>query len=180
MAWSAPLTAVANAVFTAAQWNASLRDNLLQTGPAIATTADRLIVSNGANTIAERDILAGFVGTTESSSSGSYVDLATVGPSVTITTGGKGLVSVGCLMSNATAAKGGWMSYAISGATTAAASDAYAFVATSSAANELYGASHLMLWTNLIAGSSTFTAKYRVSGAFVHSWQQRRMIVMAL
>lgn len=179
MAWSTPLTAVANAVFTSAQWNASLRDNLNETGPAKATTAGRLIVATGSKTITERDIVTANVTTAQSTASTTYVDLTTVGPAVTLTTGAKGLVSTGGLMSNSSVNSGGFMSHAISGATTAAASDQYAFVATSTAANDTYGASHVALWTGLGAGSNTFTAKYR-AGSGTQAFSQRRIIVMAL
>src|SRR5690606_12967068 len=39
MAWSAPMTAVSGSVFTAAQFNQFVRDNLNETAPARATTA---------------------------------------------------------------------------------------------------------------------------------------------
>jgi len=179
MTWSTPLTAVSNVTLTASQWNASVRDNLAETGPAVATTAGRLIVTDAANSVAERDIVTDYVATAESSASTGYVNLATVGPTVTVTTGTKGLISVGCLHDNATATARGWMSHAISGASTAAASDTYAFVATSDAANQTYGASHVMLWTTLTPGSSTFQAKYRATSN-TSTWTFRRLIVVAL
>lgn len=179
MAWSTPLTAVANVSLTAVQWNASVRDNLNETAPAKATAGGRLIVTTAANAIAERDVVTAFVGTSETSASTGYVDLTTPGPAATVTTGTKGLVSVGCYMSNATAGARPWMSHAISGASTAAGSDSYAAIFTSSAANELYGASQLTLWSTLTAGSNIFTAKYRVSSG-TGSWAQRRIIVVGL
>lgn len=39
MAWTTPMTAVANAVWTAAQFNSDIRDNLNETGPAKATSS---------------------------------------------------------------------------------------------------------------------------------------------
>ena len=36
MTWTAPMTAVAGAVYTAAQWNTSIRDNLNETAVAKA------------------------------------------------------------------------------------------------------------------------------------------------
>lgn len=181
MAWTTPLTAVANVILTAAQWNASVRDNLAETGPANATTAGRLIVTDAANSVTERDVVTATVATAETTVSTGYVDLATVGPSVTVTTGTKGLVSVGCLMSNSTGGLNdrGWMSHNISGASTAAASDTYALVLTSSAANDTYGGSHVSLWTTLTPGSSTFKGIYRASGG-TQAFSQRRIIVMAL
>lgn len=56
MAWSAPITAVTNATLSAAQWNASVRDNLNETAPAKATVANRVIVTNGANTVREQSV----------------------------------------------------------------------------------------------------------------------------
>ncbi|GII42264.1 hypothetical protein [Planotetraspora phitsanulokensis] len=47
MAWSAPMTAVANSIFTTAAFNQYVRDNLLETAPAKATTGSRLIVTTG-------------------------------------------------------------------------------------------------------------------------------------
>jgi len=40
MAWFTPLAGVSTATLTAAQWNASVRDNLLETAPAKATSAE--------------------------------------------------------------------------------------------------------------------------------------------
>ena len=54
MAWTAPMTAVANAVFTAAQFNTHVRDNLLETAPAKATTTGGYFVATGTNTIVQR------------------------------------------------------------------------------------------------------------------------------
>ena len=53
MAWTAPRTWVTNEVVTKAIMDAHVRDNLLETAPAAATTADELIVTTGANAITE-------------------------------------------------------------------------------------------------------------------------------
>ena len=179
MAWTTPLTAVANVSLTSVQWNATVRDNLLETGPAKATTGGRILVTTGANAIAERDVTGAFTGATGITNSASYIPL-TGGPAVTITTGTKALVTIGCYTRNDTATGRNWMSHAISGASTAAASDAYALMTTSPVANELYGYSQLTLWTTLTAGSNTFTANYKVSVAGIGTWIQRRVIVMGL
>jgi hypothetical protein len=52
--WSAPMTAVANSTFTAAQFNQYVRDNLNETAPAKATSAGSYFVADGVNSIAER------------------------------------------------------------------------------------------------------------------------------
>ena len=54
MAWSAPMTAVANSTFTAAQFNQYVRDNLNETAPALATAAGSYFAADGINSIAER------------------------------------------------------------------------------------------------------------------------------
>lgn len=178
MTWSTPLTAVANVSLTSVQWNASVRDNLNETGPAKATTGGRILVTTGTNAIIERDIVHQAVVAAAVTNSASYIPLSG-GPAVTITTGTKGLVTVGCYTSNDTIGGRSWLSHAISGASTAAASDAYAMAAESAAVNQLYGYSQLTLWTTLTAGSNTFTANYKTTtgiGTFI----QRRLIVMGL
>lgn len=52
MAWTAPRTWVTGEIVTAALLNTHLRDNLLQTAPAIVTTAGDLVHATGANTLA--------------------------------------------------------------------------------------------------------------------------------
>jgi hypothetical protein len=80
MAWSAPMTAVANATFTSAQFNQYVRDNLLECAPAKATTPGRLIVTTGPNAITERVVTQASISTSETTTSTSYTDLATTGP----------------------------------------------------------------------------------------------------
>jgi hypothetical protein len=99
--------------------------------------------------------------TSQTTTSGTYTDLATVGPTVTLTTGTKALVSIAVTTRTSSAAQSK-MSFAISGATTVAATDNYCI---GQAANFIYfflGASFLV--TGLTAGSNTFTSKY-ASGA---------------
>lgn len=179
MAWSTPLTAVANTALTAVQWNASVRDNLLETGPQKATTGGRLLVTTGANTVTERDVLSANIITGEITAVTTYTDLATVGPAVTLTTGAKALVAIGNYQWNFGASGRSWMSHAVSGASTQAASDTTAIMSTSSASNELYGYSQLTLWTTLTVGVNTFTAKYRATGG-TGTFSTRRIAVMGL
>ena len=104
------------------------------------------------------------VATSETTTSVTYVDLTTVGPAVTVTTGTSAWVSVYCLMSNANALNSCFIGYAISGATTLAASDATASGATSDVAAGANAFTTRVRVTGLTAGSNTFTAKYRVTG----------------
>ena len=121
------------------------------------------------------------VATSQTSTSTSYTDLATAGPAVTVTTGTKALVIVTAFQqNNATATGNYYMSYAVSGSTTIAASDTVALM-NSSDGNNGWGkirASAASLVT-LTAGSNTFTAKYRVTGSGAQ-WMDRAIFVMNL
>lgn len=173
------MTFVAAAVLTAAQLNTNLRDNLNETAPAKATTAGRIFVTTAANAIAERAITDNTVATSETTTSTTYVDLTTVGPAVTATTGTRALVLVYCQLFNSALGNQGFMSIAVSGASTVAASDTWAIVYESSAANDALAVGTMHLFTGLTAGSNTFTAKYRVT-AGTGTFLNRNMCVIAL
>jgi hypothetical protein len=179
MAWTSPLTAVANAVLTAAQWNASVRDNLNETAPAKATTAGRLFVSTGVNAIAERAMNNAFIATSQSTASTSYTNLATSGPAVTLTTGTNALTMIGSLATNSAGGSSSWMSIEVSGASASAASDTRAWMHTPPGAADLEMASFVFLFDTLTPGSNVFTSKYRVS-AGTGTWSQRSICVMGL
>jgi hypothetical protein len=109
------------------------------------------------------------VNTNQNTSSTTYTDLATPGPAVTLTTGTKALVIVTALQFPATNQLG-YMSFAVSGATTIAASDLYANIVRDDSANNDARASAVTRLDTLTAGSNTFTAKYRCSatlGAYI-------------
>lgn len=166
MAWTAPMTATANTAFTAAQFNTYVRDNLNETAPAKATASGRFFAATGANAIAERVPSANTVATSQTTTSTSYTDLATVGPTVTVTTGTAALIILGCRISNSGANLTS-MSVDISSATTVAASDTRALQTTQIAAVR---ATADQIYTSLTAGSNVFRAKYKVAagtGTFV-------------
>jgi hypothetical protein len=167
MAYSTPLTAVSNATLTAAQWNASVRDNILETAVAKATAAGRYTVSTAANTLAERVPTAGTVNVSDTTTATSYGDLpaGTLGPSVTVTSGTAVLVGVSAKIQNSLNTASSFASYAVSGATTVAASDTWGVsIQAPTAASTTVNASRVTLHTGLTAGSNTFAMKYRVSG----------------
>lgn len=164
MAWTAPITAIAGATVTASDFNLYVRDNLSQTMPAKALNVGSVFAVSAANTIVERIPSFDSVATSESTASTSYVDLATVGPSVTCTTGTFAIICVGGRLGpNTTAAQSVKMSWAISGATTRAASDTWAAGPLGLGTS---GAFYTSRWyyAGVTAGSNTFTAKYSVSG----------------
>lgn len=171
------MTAVSGSVFTAAQFNQFVRDNLNETAPAKATTAGAHFAVTGTNEIAERISANATVATSEDTTSTSYTDLATVGPAVTATTGPRALVVVRTATSNSGTGSSR-MSYEVSGASTVAASDTQCVGVFGTAGTGAL-ASDVSLVTGLTAGSNTFTAKYRVSSG-TGTFSTRRITVFPL
>lgn len=101
-----------------------------------------------------------YIATYQTVNSGSYTDMATVGPAVTLTTGTKALVIVSSRAQGDGSARGGAMAPAVSGSTTLAASDRYSMFIYNNGTNVQIQASGAYLITGLTAGSNTFTAKY--------------------
>jgi hypothetical protein len=119
--------------------------------------------------------------TSQSTTSTTYTDLSTAGPAVTLTTGTSALVLVmaGYATQNATG-PGTVISFAVSGATTIAASDDFRGTLS---ANSAYNASSIVMLTKvttLTAGSNTFTAKYKVTSASTGEYQNRSITVWAI
>ena len=100
-----------------------------------------------------------YVATQQSTTSGAYTNLATV-QSVTLTTGTKALVMLNVwYQGNSTNQP--QISFAISGATTQAASDEFGGKVTNISGNNWYGnIVYAQLVTGLTAGSNTFTLKF--------------------
>lgn len=179
MAWTAPMTAVANATFTASQFNTHVRDNLNETAVAKATTAGRIFVATGANALAERAISSATVATNEARANSAYGDTATAGPAVTVTTGTNALVMISAQMHSGTADEEIWSSYEVSGASTIAAADGVGVQAHSATTFDGYRSSACSHLTTLTAGSNTFTMKYKTDGTSAQ-FQNRHIIVIGL
>lgn len=183
MAWTTPLTAVANAPLTAAQWNASVRDNLNVTPAALATTAGAMFIATGANAIAQRIPSANTVSTSNTTTGTSYADLATVGPAVTVTTGTSAIMWLAVSVNNSVSGGDNRVDFAISGSTTRAATDTTALIHQTAAANQSHRACVVnMLSGTLTAGSNTFTAKYRITatGGGTGTFIDRHMVIIPL
>ncbi|WP_422744365.1 hypothetical protein ACN27B_08760 [Micromonospora sp. WMMD754] len=165
-------------MFTAAQFNTHVRDNLLETAPAKATAAGRIMVTTGPNAIAERVVGSDTVITAQTTASTLWTDLGTVGPQVTITTGTTALVILSALMSNNTAGANAQMGVAVSGASSVGANTDNAVIVESSASGDLYQVSYAFPITGLTAGTNTFTAKYQVGVGGTGTFQRRRLIVL--
>jgi hypothetical protein len=157
------MTAVTGNVFTAALFNQHVRDNLLQTEAAVASTPMGLLVTTGANNLAFRIPNVEFIGTYEATTTATYTDLTTFGPSISVTTGTKALVTIGAAVGNDTAGLGSRMSYEISGATTLASSDTNSYYAESGHADDGYQGTWTYINVALTAGLNLFSAKYRTT-----------------
>lgn len=175
------MTAVANSIFTAAQFNQYVRDNLNETAPAKAANAGGYFVTTGVNAIAERTAGHDLINASETTASATFVDLATPGPAVTKTTGTSAFVAVYGLISIDTAGVTALMSFAVTGATAVAASDtrAVSYQPPSVAAARSLRVSAVTLLDGLTPGSNTFTAKYRVTGG-TGTFNNRRIAVLPL
>lgn len=101
------------------------------------------------------------VATSQSTTSTTFVDLATPGPSVTVETGTACEVSIAMSLINSAAFQGR-MAFAVSGASTIAANDQQS-IYHSSTAQLRFGATYTV--TGLTPGNNTFTCKYRVDSA---------------
>ena len=178
MAWTNPRTWVAAEDLTAALLNTHLRDNFDETAPAIATVAGRFIMTDGANSIVERNPSEDNVLTAQGSTSTSYTNLGTTGPVVTVTCGTAVYIAITCGLKNDTIGEISYAAVTVSGATTAAAVDSQALQFRSPAANYELAASFCYIHTGLTAGSNTFTMHYKVSGGGgTGEWRNRRLTV---
>lgn len=180
MAWTAPMTAVAGNAFTAAQFNVNIRDNLLETAPAKATTATGFFVATGANTIAQRLVGNATVVANEGTTSGTYVDLTTVGPTVTVNTGTRALVIWSAQCHNDTS--DGWAlgSFNVTGATTISPGDDNSIgtrqPTTGTASRAVVSCAQR--WVTLNPGTNIFTMKYKTVGAVGTAFFTRRNLTV--
>lgn len=179
MTWNAPYTAVAGGTVSSADFNTYVRDNLAETMPAKALNVGSLFAVSGQNQIAERIPDFTVVDTSETTSSTSYTNLATVGPAITCTSGPFVVVTIGARIGPQTVSgASARMSWACSGATTRAASDTWAagFVVNNTSA-ALY--TSRWYYAGVTAGSNTFTAQYAVSSG-TGTFQYRSIAVIPL
>lgn len=116
------------------------------------------------------------LGTQETTASTSYADLSTVGPSVsvTLTEPRAVLVLYGAEVLQVSTTDDVFMSFAATGATTLSADDARAMRHNGSGTAEAYS-NFTVVACN--AGTTTFTAKYRVQGGS-GQYAQRRIAVV--
>lgn len=181
MAWTVPLTAVSNATLTAAQWNASVRDNLLMTAPAVTTGAGVIIVGSGANQVSQRLVTSDTIDTSETTTQTAYGDIpsGTVGPQVTLTTGPIALVLYAAQINNSVTGGASFVSWQITGASPTSPDDSKAISLDAAANFQDVRGSDVRRATGLTPGSNTFKLVYRVS-ANTGTFQRRHLCVMGL
>lgn len=112
-------------------------------------------------------------------STGSYVDLATSGPAVTVQTGTRALVTLSSGY-NSTVAPNVYIGVAVSGATTLAASDANALGPINIPATNNGASSRHLVISGLTAGANTFTMKYKTTAITVTTFLNRDITVVGL
>lgn len=193
-------TFTAGEVLTAAQQNASARTGV----PVFASTATRNAAfgGTGEKTLAEGQMCwlegvglqvynaagawmtispqSALVTTSQTTASTTYTDLSTVGPEVTLETGTIALVTISATFGEPTNDAGAvYASFAVSGATTLAASDGNAITVNfSNTGQDPYGSfSRTFRLTGLTAGSNTFTMKYRIASGTSVSFRERSITV---
>jgi hypothetical protein len=188
-------TIVAGTSITASWANASVRDQVVTPfataaarSSAISSPVEGMVsylsddnyleVYNGAAWVNVTPVSA-TVATEETTTSTSYTDLSTSGPAVTLRTGTKALVIVSCQFKNSALGNLNRIGWAVSGATTVAASDTYAAIGTSDVANYYNQISTNAYYASLTAGSNTFTAKYAVA-AGTGSFLRRTITVIGI
>lgn len=174
MAWTAPMTAVAGATFTASQYNTFVRDNLMMTGVAQATVVGSIIAGNGPNEVAQRTPAWTAVTGGATMSSTSYGDLSdVVGPALTVQSGSVMAIWIFCNQYNSSGTAA-WMTFEISGDSSVPASDTNAiqFQGTDGDRNGCG-----ILVDSLTSGTNIVTAKYRVSTGGTGYFSQRRLAV---
>lgn len=126
---------------------------------------------------------AAYVSTSQATTSATYTDLTTTTDQVTVDVGSSGmaLVSVSSKLMGSLAGNSAYASFAISGATTQAATDAYAitYVPFTNGMGGNIPVSGSWVVTGLAAGSTTFKQKYRV-GSGTGTFADRRISVIPL
>lgn len=119
------------------------------------------------------------VATSEATTSDTYTDLTTSGPAVTVTTGTKVLVIVTSQLNGDQSGTRNYMDFAISGATTRAASDTTALIQRRATGDHWMRTSSASSIT-VTAGSNVFTSKYKTSTGGTATFENRQIFVMDL
>ncbi|MFT2016285.1 hypothetical protein ACMA1D_10645 [Streptomyces sp. 796.1] len=180
MAWTAPMTAVAGATFSAQEYNLYIRDNLMTTAPAKATAAGQHFVTSGAREITARTTTGSSAAGTVTATTDIYT-AKTGGPQVTVTTGSEALVWFAAELSNDTAQGQSSCSVAATGASNVPAHNNWRLINDGTPAGQPLRAMSFHRFTELNPGSNTFTMLYRAgTTSEIASFAERHLVVMPL
>lgn len=164
MVWSTPMTAVAGNTLLAAQYNEYVRDCFLELGVARVTTFGGTMVTSGSSSVTARYPKGStLVTASETTTSTTYTDLATSGPSVSIETGTEAVILWAAYVGNTTTNSASWCTYAVQGTNTIAATDSRALVREGMSTSGYMRAGQLSFITGLNPGINTFKMVYRVT-----------------
>jgi hypothetical protein len=173
------MTFTSGNTLTAAQLNTNVRDDLNETSPAKATAASRWFPGIGANDVRERAILGDSIVTSESTTSTSYTNLASWGPTVTLTTSTYALVWINAHLQTNTAGAVTYASYEVTGASSISASDVWCCRMQASGTNDDQRAGIAHYQNAITAGSNSFRMMYRTT-AGTASFASRHILVMGM
>jgi hypothetical protein len=178
MAWVAPPTFTSGAALTAAQLN-TLSGDLNETAAGKATAAGQYFITTGANALFAQSPAYAQIDTSETTTSiGSYGDLATVGPSVTVAIRISAIIFYSALIANGTGGGGGNISYGISGATTFAAPNGHVLSSRDGIANESSQWSKVNWQTGLNNGTHAIGLKYTTPTGGTATFSFREILVL--
>lgn len=178
MAWTVFPTITDGQVLTGAHM-AMIRDNFALTAPGLASAAGRWFISQGVSNVAERAIEAALVSTSETTTSTSFVNLATAGPTVELLTGTRAIVILTSRLQNSTSGQRAIVAFEVTGASSRSPAENESIMFEAAATNAAARASVFALITNLTAGTNTFQMKYRVT-ANTGTFEDRRLCVMGM
>lgn len=178
MAWTSPLTAVANTTLTAAQWNTFLRDNLNAQAPTAATGAGQYLVTTGFSSMVMRIPGVQYVSTSDTTTSPTVTLLDSDGAEVTAITGSMAMVTIGSQISNSTAGAGGLAAIDLSGDTERAADDVNCVRADSGNVSDAFKMTYTTIYNPINPGSNTFGMRYRATGGGTASFAGRLIVVL--
>lgn len=178
MAWTTPKTFVGNDILTAAELNIYLRDNLLETEAAKASTLTGIMVSSGLNSIVERVGASQVIDDSEATTSTTYTNLTTVGPTVTVTTGTRAFYFLTAEMKLNTTSTFCNMTVEVSGKTTLPAADAgsLSIDGITEDKSNIMGICNFL--DELTPGENTFTCKYKVQSGSTATFSNRTLTVI--
>lgn len=127
MAWSTPLTVATDDLLSAAEYNQYIRDNLMETAPAKASSPGNIFTTVGRNQIVERVMASADIPTLESTASSSYGDLDTPGPTISLACRAAVILfSARMRNTNSASGKGAYVSVDVTGAKLQPATDEWA------------------------------------------------------